>query len=53
MKVFVLIFGYYHEGYDSNVRVFTSRERAVLEGKEVYLNEGYDYYSVEEVEVEG
>ena len=55
MKVYVLLFGYEYEGYDSDVRVFTSREAAKAEGEKGIVasdDMAYDYFLVKEVEVE-
>ena len=53
MKVYVLMFGEKYEGYDSDVRVFTSRESAEKEGERgVAESSYYDFYNVKEVEVE-
>jgi len=55
MKVYVLLFGFEYEGYDSEVRVFTTREAAEAEGEKEMADKdvtAYDYYYVREVIVE-
>lgn len=51
MKVYVLMFGFEYEGYDSEVSVFTSRDAAVAEGERIMNGEGaisYDCYDIVE-----
>ena len=51
MKVYVLLFGFYYEGYDGTMRVFSSRELAEVEAKKEISKGDYDYYLIEEEEV--
>ena len=55
MKVYVLMFGFDYEGYDVNVRVFTSKRAAEVEGeKGIGTSDDvtYDFYTIKAVEVE-
>ena len=52
MKVYVLMFGFEYEGYDNEVKVFTSYDAAKAEGERVMLLKdedgfGFDYFNIE------
>jgi hypothetical protein len=51
-KVYVLLFGFECEGYSGLVRVFSSRELAKAEAEKEMIEGDYDYYLIDEVEVE-
>ena len=52
MKVYVLMFGFEYEGFDSEVKVFSSYEAAKVEGERIMLLKdedgfGFDYFNIE------
>jgi len=52
MEVYVLMFGFEYEGYDSEVKLFTSYAAAKAEGERVLSLKdedgfGYDYFNIE------
>ena len=52
MEVYVLMFGFEYEGYDNEVKVFTSYDVAKAEGERVLALKdedgfGFDYFNIE------
>lgn len=48
MKIYVLMFGFTYDGYVGEVSVYSSREKAEMEGKRIKEEADYDYWKVEE-----
>lgn len=51
MKVYIVSAAFEYEGY-TNIRVFSNQEKAIAYVKEQSSDSGYDYWSVEEWEVD-